>query len=548
MTLVASELSVRHFRVPTAEERTLQVPAIGQARSFLDDNRTLLNLDAETMLIGGESLPELRRSAQIELIALARAHTIQYLPEHPLAQQSDIDRRMPEEQTSPSLIVSGHQPELFHPGVWYKNFVLDSIAQQSETIGVNLIIDNDLCSTAGIHVPSGTLTDPRSAYVPFDAVADAMPWEDRRTIDDELFESFGDRLASELIDNLPPPIACSMWKDAGASSIKMLSLGNRIAALRHRLEFGYGLRNLEVPLSEVCRSEIFASFASALINDADRFQRIHNDSLDEYRRVNRIRSKTHPVPDLELDGEWIETPFWIWSTNHPTRRHLYVRIHGERITLSNRNGLTFDADRSSLRDWVYKKASDGIRIRPRALITTMYARLMLSDLFVHGIGGAKYDELTDLLIKRFFNLAPPKFMVVSATVQLPLKLSSVDSSDITNLKQLKRSLTYHPERFLETQLEASVGVQELVETKRDLIREIPKSGSKRAWHHAVVDVNRKMQPFLQTRYDELESELETLQRELHDQQLVASREVPFVSFPPTLGEQLAQWSDESMNI
>ena len=35
----------------------------------------------------------------------------------------------------------------------------------------------------------------------------------------------------------------------------------------------------------------------------------------------------------------------------------------------------------------------GIRLRTRALTTTMYARFLIGDLFVHGIGGAKYDEL-----------------------------------------------------------------------------------------------------------------------------------------------------------
>ena len=29
------------------------------------------------------------------------------------------------------LIVTGHQPELFHPGVWIKNFAVDAIAVRS---------------------------------------------------------------------------------------------------------------------------------------------------------------------------------------------------------------------------------------------------------------------------------------------------------------------------------------------------------------------------------------------------------------------------------
>ena len=38
----------------------------------------------------------------------------------------------------------------------------------------------------------------------------------------------------------------------------------------------------------------------------------------------------------------------------------------------------------------------GVKIRPRAILTTLYSRLFLSDLFIHGIGGAKYDAWTKL--------------------------------------------------------------------------------------------------------------------------------------------------------
>ena len=60
-------------------------------------------------------------------------------------------------------------------------------------------------------------------------------------------------------------------------------------------------------------------------------------------------------------------------------------------------------------------ARQGVKIRSRALVTTLWARLALSDLFLHGIGGAKYDQVTDRLIESFFDLAPPAIMVLSAT-------------------------------------------------------------------------------------------------------------------------------------
>src|SRR6185369_7328775 len=92
--------------------------------------------------------------------------------------------------------------------------------------------------------------------------------------------------------------------------------------------------------------------------------------------------------------------------------------------------------------------SRGIKIRPRALITTMYARLVLGDLFVHGIGGAKYDELTDLIIRRFFGVEPPAYVTATATFRLPIERPNVSLEDVRASAQRVRELRYRPESFL----------------------------------------------------------------------------------------------------
>ena len=40
-------------------------------------------------------------------------------------------------------------------------------------------------------------------------------------------------------------------------------------------------------------------------------------------------------------------------------------------------------------------------MRTRALATTLFARLLLADVFIHGIGGAKYDQVTDEICEDF---------------------------------------------------------------------------------------------------------------------------------------------------
>src|SRR5262249_51941103 len=74
-------------------------------------------------------------------------------------------------------------------------------------------------------------------------------------------------------------------------------------------------------------------FACHILANLPRFHRIYNDCVQEYRRVNGIRSRNHPVPDLKAEGDWLETPFWAWDSDEPhmlvpTRGRLYFRSTG----------------------------------------------------------------------------------------------------------------------------------------------------------------------------------------------------------------------------
>ena len=90
-----------------------------------------------------------------------------------------------------------------------------------------------------------------------------------------------------------------------------------------------------------------------------------------------------------------KAPFWIWSTEDPQRRPLFARQAGNEVVISDRHAhtiplpLTEDGDAAAAAEQLAALSSRGIKLRTRALTTTLFARLVLSDLFLHGIGGAK---------------------------------------------------------------------------------------------------------------------------------------------------------------
>ena len=72
------------------------------------------------------------------------------------------------------VIAAGHQPELFHPGVWIKHLALSRLATTARAdcsqsvAGLNLIVDTDLVARREIRVPTGNRQRPVLESIAFD--------------------------------------------------------------------------------------------------------------------------------------------------------------------------------------------------------------------------------------------------------------------------------------------------------------------------------------------------------------------------------------------
>ncbi len=117
-----------------------------------------------------------------------------------------------------------------------------------------------------------------------------------------------------------------------------------------------------------------------------------------------------------------------------------------------------------------ERERQGFKARSRALTNTLYARLFLCDLFIHGIGGGKYDELTDDIIRRYYECEPPEFLVLSATRFLPLPTAPVQRQDRDRMARLLRDLRWNPQRYLP---KGDSEWRELSTRKQNLIAEAP---------------------------------------------------------------------------
>jgi hypothetical protein len=318
------------------------------------------------------------------------------------------------------LFMTGHQAELWHPGVWMKNVLIHHLAVGSGGSAMHLAVDSDqpkhlLLRWPGMSMP---ISDADSLhFARWASMIDPPSPAHLNQIGQSLAKSGpGDSMLPAFLDAMR-----HITLDEATNS----DLCKAIAVACHRIDWELGLRYAVQTLSPTLMSTPWLAMAHHVLSRARRFASDYNLSLAEYRNGAGIRSTSRPMPDLVTTPNGVELPFW---TDDLTKAERY------RTTVETRNGQWFlhapysdeclplddslDADQAAIRLRNFLQ-QHRLRLAPRALSLTMFLRLFVADLFVHGIGGGRYDQITDRLIGRHFGIAPPAFAVTTATLYLP---------------------------------------------------------------------------------------------------------------------------------
>ena len=368
-------------------------------------------------------------------------------------------------------------------------------------------------------------------------------------LDRVLFESFEARVCEVIATSRSGSsnvILREVWSEAIATSRRMsgrMPLGWCLAHARHEYERRIGLSTVEAPLSALCMAPSFLVFVVFLMHHLPRLHGAYNSSLVGYRIANRIRGHGRPVPELGADDRWLEAPLWLIDMQDGSRQRLFVRQVQGQIEFTDRRRLTLRLPGSGGHPtetaWLELPklyVQHSFSIRPRALITTMYARLVLSDLFIHGIGGAKYDELTDEIIRRFFGIEPPGYFTATATFRLPIERPQVTVEDLREIVQRIRDVRYRPESFLGDPLlarEPAIGqsLESLADEKRHYLASHQVRRGSREEFLGLDRINRAMHDLLRPVEEHLRREHSRLIEDARRARLLGSREFSFVLFP-----------------
>ena len=504
----------RRFRAPSSSGGMLAEPSLDQCEALAWSNRA--RLESWNHDFQGRRSSALRSIARAELLGASRSYMQSGCePVGPPVVGAALER---------PLVLSGHQPELYHPGVWVKNFVGGSLAQALGGVSAHIVVDNDLPKAADIRVPTFRGQALHTVRVEFDRSAPEVPFECWRLAHRPTFASFPDRVRQTLGGLEADPLLDQFWPVASRSIDAGQPVGLAFAAARRSIERDWGLANHDVPLSRLCQTEAFLWFFAHLVAHLDRFRAIHNAALEAYRHANRIRSRNHPVPPLREQGEWREAPFWVWRNGAPARRRsLMVAANGQELLLRIsgepneflRLPLGPERDACCAVERLRELPALGIALRTRALTTTLFSRLVLSDLFIHGIGGAKYDELGDTILAQFFELEPPGFLTLSLTMWLGLPQRAAGADELRRLHQTIRDLVFNPDRHLgENPAEETA---RLIALKHAVIAGPVATHAQRADRcRALRECNALLAPAVAGPLRTLREQAATLERELHE--------------------------------
>lgn len=317
------------------------------------------------------------------------------------------------------LFATGHQTELLHPGVWIKNALIDEAAKDTGGAAYHFAVDTDQPKHLALRWPGTSVAlsdDPEMTSADWSGLLAPPTPAHLSTIE----QQFASASKAWPFTPLLGAFLHSMKRLTMEAETLDVALVNAI----HEMDWKLGLRHHAMIVSPIFHSEPYLALVHHVLSRSCEFAADYNAALAAYRQEQGITNPGRPMPDLQQDAGGCEVPFWLDDLSARSRLRAQVKRKAGVMVLHHGDGDDFVLDRdkpaadatAELLRWL---RLHNLRLAPRALMLTTFLRLFVADQFVHGIGGGRYDQVTDRLIASHFGMKPPKFAVTTATLFFP---------------------------------------------------------------------------------------------------------------------------------
>jgi hypothetical protein len=445
-------------------------------------------------------------------------------------------------------IVTGHQAEFFHAGVFAKTIAAQVSAARVGGQAFFLSVDADLPKTTQMTVPQTTSGGVRRVDVAIPGAEPHVAFEFQPPRPRDHWAQFFARVGAlyEFYGQSLLGVFASGWMTAPGP---LLNYCDALAAGRAAVEASLGLEGVrQLRASQLSTTATFRAFAAHCLLHAGKLAECYNAAQADYRRRHKIRTPGRPVPALLVSDSAIEIPLWVVRRDEP-RRRLFVTPRGSALELRTdkasiavvKRGDLEHADRHA-EPWPLER--EGWELRPRALTLSAFARLFFADIFIHGIGGAKYDELMEDFARAFFGVQPAPATCVTATLHLPLPHSRLGPQHLAAARRDSRDVRFNPQRHIDGLAPNLVAQRaELVRRSQELARQSPQDhDGRRVTFRELRRMNEQMleaDPWRAAKYDE---RVEMLEEQAKLDRVALDREYFFALQP----RDALRWLVEAM--
>ncbi len=438
------------------------------------------------------------------------------------------------------LVVTGHQPGFIHPGGWAKHILAARFAEAVRGLALSLVVDADAAKQTGLSIPVVNQDRVTLERVSFFSATTGHAYEQIRAQTPEQIERLRSATAGAMGDRFDGSQMPAFF-DALAAVASPRDWVDQVVAARRTVEADLGVVLDERRVSKLWCTPLLAD----MLANAPRFAQSYNSALAAYRRANRVRGRGRPIPDLIRVDDRCEVPVWVYRANQPRRRLLVAR-RGDSLRLFADD--TEVAEVSVLRlpscdgleDELHRLG--GWKLRPRALTLTIWARLLLADLFIHGIGGAKYDRISNAIMADYYGVHPPQMACVTATLWMDLPGPSISTAQLRRLRAALRDLEYNPQR----NLPPGRDLAELIEQREQAVRRSVElrhrdhrnRAARRTVFAKIRDINASMLALRRETVEASRTQWNRALQELQQEKITSGREYFFALYDRTRLEQL----------
>ena len=400
--------------------------------------------------------------------------------------------------TDRPVIATGHEAVLWHPGILAKYIALDAWAKHCGAACVHLVVDQHVGVFNSLDVPvrmsDGSLaveTMKLGHAQPDVPMGWHPPLDPPREISSVSPALPSVREGLERIVRLMRE--CRGQPNAAAQMTAVLE-----ALLRDWISAH--------PLPGITATLLMTtSLARAMV------QAMADDPRSLIEHYNRAIARVPEAGMTALDGAAGELPLW-------------------RIDEQRRRQRAFVKDALAWLDDPQK-----VTLLPRALTMTALLRMGVCDVFIHGIGGARYDPAMEHWIKTWLNAEPQPIVTVSATLRLPLAPEGEQPLDERHEQQRFRHLWHYPvlteDRSIlsdwKNEMLAAINAapRNSTERRQQYLRMHDRLESERTRHGSAIAVAR--------------DRVETAHRQARERAIIERRTWPFPFYPPGMIERLA---------